>query len=212
MAYTPSLREIPLDQEPHASALAAVQDEDGSIDWDAASADQLAHLNACPDCKIVLGGADLQVGDGVVAGEVTVAAASNLRENMVNLMNNHRGSGKPKLSINSALNQGATKFAQQLGSRNSWIYNDGRSCGAGGGKHTRRYNNKGFCWHADHYCPQALAENMLYGKGTTAQSMFNAFKNSPDHNAIMLNRSYRKVGIGIYDSNNMGRICICLFA
>jgi hypothetical protein len=68
MAYVRSLREIPLDEEPHASVLAALlpvfdPDEDGSpsmmstgVNWDDATPDQIAHIRICPQCDAALGG------------------------------------------------------------------------------------------------------------------------------------------------------------
>lgn len=68
MAFVRSLRDIPLDEEPHASVLAALlphfdpddesPDKDAleSVNWANASAYQLAHLAKCPQCVAVLGG------------------------------------------------------------------------------------------------------------------------------------------------------------
>jgi hypothetical protein len=62
MAYVRSLREIPLDEEPHASVLAALLPDptespyDPEVDWANISAHQLRHLQKCPACAAVLGG------------------------------------------------------------------------------------------------------------------------------------------------------------
>jgi hypothetical protein len=61
MAYRRSLREIPLDQEPHASVIAALlpdPDESpfvGDVDWSSATDAQLLHVRICPACAEVLG-------------------------------------------------------------------------------------------------------------------------------------------------------------
>ena len=64
MAYVRSLREIPLDEEPHASVLATLLPSlaegespgDGEVNWGAASEAQLAHVAMCPVCQAILGG------------------------------------------------------------------------------------------------------------------------------------------------------------
>lgn len=61
MAYTRSVREIPLDQEPMAAAIAAVlpdpDESPGSTDmrWDNATEDQLRLLALHPDALMVVG-------------------------------------------------------------------------------------------------------------------------------------------------------------
>lgn len=60
MAYVPSLREIPLDREPHKSVLDALTpdpfaDPYVGVDLDEASASEVAHLNQCKACRDILG-------------------------------------------------------------------------------------------------------------------------------------------------------------
>lgn len=58
MAYTRSLREIPLDQEPHVLADLLPDPTESpyeGVDLSSASADQLAHLGQCPACRDALG-------------------------------------------------------------------------------------------------------------------------------------------------------------
>jgi hypothetical protein len=76
MAYVRSLREIPIDQEPHASVLAAFTPEPGespstATTWETATAAQLAHLRACPVCREIVGG----YGQ-VSVGQTDIAAIS----------------------------------------------------------------------------------------------------------------------------------------
>jgi hypothetical protein len=72
MAYTPSLREIPLDQEPHASVIAAAEESPGGL----ANLDdaQKAHLDICPQCRDYLGG--LAVGNYGQAGTVELGGGA----------------------------------------------------------------------------------------------------------------------------------------
>lgn len=77
MAYTRSIREIPLDEEPMKSAMEAVAPDpeespySGEIRWDNATEDQLRLLSLHPDAYVVLGGspeADPAIGE--TPGEV----------------------------------------------------------------------------------------------------------------------------------------------
>jgi hypothetical protein len=78
MPYTPSLREIPLDQDPHKAVLDALigdQDDEslgGEVDFSAASEAELAHLKQCPRCAALTGFTNNWggVGDAAVIGEV----------------------------------------------------------------------------------------------------------------------------------------------
>lgn len=60
MPYTPSLREIPLTEDPHASALEAIQgdvedveESPGELDW--SDQDAVDHVRICKQCQHVLG-------------------------------------------------------------------------------------------------------------------------------------------------------------
>lgn len=74
MAYVRSLREIPLDEEPHASVLAALRPDPtespyvGEVDWEGATEEQLAHVAICKRCRELLAG-DGDVGTGGLGGE-----------------------------------------------------------------------------------------------------------------------------------------------
>lgn len=135
-----------------------------------------------------------------------------LRDSLLKLHNDYRrANGRGTLRMISVLNQGATLFAKQMGSRNNWVH-DGRDCGRTDHPHVRDYNNRGFCWHATAYCPRAYGENLA--KGTlypTTQHVFNAWKNSPTHRANILKPGYKTVGFGIYDSTRNGRYWVALF-
>lgn len=71
MPYTPSLREIPLTEEPHASVLAAVNPESespGDLDW--SNEDAVAHVRICKQCQEFLGvDGDFAITDGTVSDE-----------------------------------------------------------------------------------------------------------------------------------------------
>jgi uncharacterized protein YkwD len=55
-------------------------------------------------------------------------------------------------------------------------------------------------WTRANLCgTSANGENIYYGS-TSAESAFNAWKNSSGHNANMLNGSFKRVGIGNYGS------------
>jgi hypothetical protein len=73
MAYTRSLREIPLTEEPHKSVLEALLPGPDSldespgespsmdsphegVDWSMATPEQIAHIKICPECDAALGG------------------------------------------------------------------------------------------------------------------------------------------------------------
>jgi hypothetical protein len=72
MAYRRSLREIPLDEEPHASVIAALLPDPTEspfvgVDLDGATQNQLAHLAQCAECSALLG---LDVSANTTGGEL----------------------------------------------------------------------------------------------------------------------------------------------
>jgi hypothetical protein len=69
MAYTPSIREIPLTDEPMASAIEAVLPEEGETEmrWDNATAEQIKLLEMHPEAKYAVG--TPQVTTETVVGE-----------------------------------------------------------------------------------------------------------------------------------------------
>lgn len=63
MPYVPSMREIPLDQEPHASVLASLsatitEETEFLVAWEEATDEELAHVLACSQCAALLGYSD----------------------------------------------------------------------------------------------------------------------------------------------------------
>lgn len=61
MVYRRSLREIPLDENPHLSVLNALkatqaEENDYQTDWAQATEAQIKHVVMCPACNDVLGG------------------------------------------------------------------------------------------------------------------------------------------------------------
>jgi uncharacterized protein YkwD len=125
---------------------------------------------------------------------------SEIRDNLLRYHNQYRvANGRRALRMTSGLNSGGQTFAKQMGSRNNWVHT-GTDCGRSDHKHVRDYNNRGFCWHATRYAPNAYGENLARGTlYPTSQHVFAAWKNSPTHNANILRRDWRTVGFGIYN-------------
>jgi hypothetical protein len=66
MAYVPSLREIPLTEDPHLAALEAISpsDQESPAPLDFSDEDAVAHVRICPQCREFLGLAkDFSTGD-----------------------------------------------------------------------------------------------------------------------------------------------------
>jgi hypothetical protein len=100
------------------------------------------------------------------------------------LINQYRqDNGLNALTISTNLNRAAHWMAWDLGTTPNWSHTDslGRS----------PYQRAIDCGY-----PQGAGENLAAGSNwSTAQSAFNAWKNSAGHNANMLNSFYRQIGI-----------------
>lgn len=108
---------------------------------------------------------------------------------------------------------GGLGMIKDMGSRSSRVYNDGRTCNQGGGKHTRRWSNKGFCYYADR-APGGIfiqAENLGYNY-STSDRVTAKWISSPDHRDNILNGNFRSVGFAYYNSPRDGRYWIALFS
>jgi hypothetical protein len=75
MAYTRSLKEIPLEEEPHASVLAALTPDPfespySGVDLSGATDGQRAHLAMCPRCRDALGLDPSGTGAASSGGEI----------------------------------------------------------------------------------------------------------------------------------------------
>lgn len=120
---------------------------------------------------------------------------STVRENLLALFNNRRAQlGRPSLSLNSTLNQGADRYAEIMAAQN-WF------------SHTRPSGLQWYQWW-DGYYPEsldspaeAIAEIIARGQDTTTE-VYNAWMASSSHRAVIENGVYRKVGIGLEHSSN----------
>lgn len=97
--------------------------------------------------------------------------------------------GEMPLTINYALNQAAQTKANDMAARDYWSHDtpDGQTP-----------------WSfmvAAGYNYQTAGENLAYGF-TTASDAINAWMNSPDHRANILNTTYHDIGIGIVNIPN----------
>lgn len=118
-----------------------------------------------------------------------------VRQNLLNLFNNRRAQlGRPLLSLNSTLNEGADRYAEIMAAQN-WF------------SHTRP---SGLSWSQwwDGYYPESLdypaesiGEILARGQETTTE-VYNAWMASSTHRAQIEKGVYRKVGIGLEHSSN----------
>ncbi len=98
---------------------------------------------------------------------------------------NHESS----LSLNSELDYAAQAKAQDMVSKNYWSHNS-----PSGQTPWNFINNAGYQF-------QTAGENLAYGFNG-AISVINAWMNSPEHRANMLNASFTNVGFGVAESAN----------
>jgi hypothetical protein len=112
-------------------------------------------------------------------------AQSDGEKNLLQLINNYRSqNGLPALSWSSSLSQAAAWMSNDMNANNYFSHTDsaGRNPGT-------RIKQCGYNW-------TSYAEN-IFPNSTEPQDAFDAWKNSPPHNANMLNASYREAGIGL---------------
>lgn len=124
------------------------------------------------------------------AGDCSVganeAALDSEEQEMLRLINEYRASrGLGPLTASAALNRAAAWLANDMARRGIMSHYD--SLGRG----LNRLRDCGYLY-------STVGENVAYGSGPmgSAQFTFNSWRNSPGHNANMLNGSYRAVGIG----------------
>lgn len=120
---------------------------------------------------------------------------STVRQNLLTLFNNRRAQlGKPALSLNSTLNQGADRYAEIMAKQNHF-------------SHTRPSGLQWYQWW-DNYYPEsldspaeAIGEIIARGQETTSE-VYQDWMASSGHRALIENGVYRKVGIGLDHSSN----------
>jgi uncharacterized protein YkwD len=94
------------------------------------------------------------------------------------------------LSLSGSLNRSASWMAKDLATGNYFGHQD-----SGGRSPSTRAAHCGY--------PQGAGENLAAGKSwSTAQKAFDAWKGSAEHNANMLTRSYRQIGIARHYGNS----------
>ena len=96
--------------------------------------------------------------------------------------------GLPALTTNATLTAAADKRAQETKQSFSHTRPDGRSAFTVLAEYGISY--------------RAAGENIAYGQ-KTAQEVVNGWMNSPGHRANILNSSFGKVGIGVFESNGV---------
>lgn len=211
MAHVRSLRDIPLDQEPHASVLAALTPDPTESPYREinelimdATLDQAKHLEICPRCREMLGIGQGHAGVGQIAG-ITTDTLIAQRKHLLGYHNDARGPSRVKLVQESTLTTIAQNYANRIASTNWWpspdphLRQDGKCyaqwwntvapvawrCGAG----------------CSPSCPKTIGEN-LARNFPNASSVQNAWMNSATHRANILKDAYRTVGIGIAQARN----------
>jgi uncharacterized protein YkwD len=145
--------------------------------------------------------------------------SSTIRESLLNLHNRHRAlHGARSLTLNSVLNQGATRVAELFGKANYWPCDTCNHRRPGGQTFAQWWNSyyKGtFAYYAS-----VATENL--GRGwTTSTGVFgpmnahggggNTWTQSTSHHNYLIDPRLRKVGFGIYDSTRIGRIWVAHF-
>lgn len=120
---------------------------------------------------------------------------STVRENLLALFNNRRRAlGRPALTLNSTLNQGADRYAEIMAKQNHF-------------SHTRPSGLQWYQWW-DGYYPESLdapaehiGEIIARGQDTTTE-VYNAWMASPSHRALIEEGDFRRVGIGLDHASN----------
>ena len=150
-------------------------------------------------------------------GALPSTVLTNQRRNVVIYHNQARGSSRPQLAQTATLNAMAQGWAQQMAQKN-YFNNDVCHTRPNGYNFFQWWNTKApYVWRCPTpscpygtKCPYYCGENIARGYSNAA-SVTNAWLNSPSHYRNIMNRSYRYVGIGIYDANNGTRYWAVLF-
>lgn len=105
----------------------------------------------------------------------------------LSLVNNYRQqSGLLPLTLSASLSNSALGHSQDMAINNFFSH-----AGSNGSSPWDRMRAAGYTYNT------WLGENIAAGYGS-AQSVFDAWRNSPEHNANILNPNYRAIGIGRY--------------
>ena len=120
------------------------------------------------------------------APETSAAATIDSEEQaFVGLINDYRAqNGKGALQINFSIQEAAEWMSNDMGVNNYFSHTDSL-----GQSPWTRMCNFGYCYQT------SKGENIAAGY-SSAQSVFNAWKNSPGHNSNMLNGNFKVMGIG----------------
>jgi uncharacterized protein YkwD len=150
-------------------------------------------------------------------GALSSTTLTNQRRHLTTYHNQLRGSTRPTLVQNSTLNAMALGWATQMAQKN-YFNNDACHTRPNGYNFFQWWNTKApYAWRCSRTscpygmsCPYYIGENIARGYSNAAD-VFNAWKNSPSHYRNIMNRSYRHIGIGIYDSSGGKRYWAVLF-
>lgn len=115
------------------------------------------------------------------------AALDASEQEMLRLINEYRTqNGRPALASSAALNKAAARKAKDMADTRTMSHTT-----SWGGSFVELLRLCGYGYYP-------AGENIAYGTGPlgSTQSIFNGWRNSPGHNANMLNGSYRAAGIG----------------
>jgi uncharacterized protein YkwD len=120
------------------------------------------------------------------ASETSAAATIDAEEQaFADLINAYRAqNGKGALQINFDIQEAAEWMSNDMGVNNYFSHTDSL-----GQSPWTRMCNFGYCYQT------SKGENIAAGY-SSAQSVFNAWKNSPGHNSNMLNGNFKVMGIG----------------
>jgi len=121
------------------------------------------------------------------AGDCTVDASLDSEEKaFLTLINNYRQqNGLPKLAVSYTLTRAAAWKSADMANNNYFAHDDlSRTW-------VQRIRDCGYGFNT------YIGENIAAGY-TTAQAVFDGWKNSPGHNANMLGANYTAIGIGRY--------------
>ena len=150
-------------------------------------------------------------------GALPSTTLSNQRRHLTSYHNQARGSTRPPLHQHSTLNAMALGWATQMAQKN-YFKNDACHTRPNGYNFFQWWNAKApASWRCSRTtcpygmaCPYYIGENIAR-RYPNASSVFNAWMNSTSHYRNIMNRSYRYIGIGIYDARNGDRYWAVLF-
>jgi uncharacterized protein YkwD len=127
-----------------------------------------------------------------VPGSGDEACLSTQEEAFLVLINEHRADNDlPPLTNSRKLNIAAHTHSLDMGTRNYYAHDTMQPLppGQSGPAYTDRINDAGYTgWTA--------AEENIAGGHSTADAVFTAWKNSPEHNLKMLDPDLTQIGIG----------------